>query len=133
MFGDNRSCAFHRWFPIGRCGFGNQYFTRLKLLEFRYAIDDPDGPGTNPIPDGLPFRNHASIAAQMILGQKTVIGRSMYGLWSGLQDIEITVRTIFCPFDIHWCGTTMMFAIMALNRNCLIGKSDDFGICQRRF
>ena len=128
MFGDDRGRLFHRWFPVGRCRGGHENIALPDSFQLAAVLHQTDRTATDTVADRQPLDNQLALTADMKLRQQPGISRCMDCLRSSLQDIQVAIRAVLGPFDIHRRRTAVPFAIMSLDGDCLPGKLNNFRV-----
>jgi len=103
MIGDDRSRNLHDRFPIGAgCGC-HQHLSRPELLEISNVADHPYRPGGNLLANRSAAHQHwRALFEREDFEARGPLRRNRFG--ARLHDIEASVFTILCPFDIHRHG-----------------------------
>src|SRR5690625_4953164 len=123
--GYNCRSALHNRFPVRVGHIGHQHVAGLNLLHVGDALHHAHGTAADALADGATFAQHLTGLAQQVALHHRAGGTALYGLRTGLDDVEATVFAILCPLDIHRA------LVVLLDDHGLARQGFHFGVAQR--
>ena len=128
LVGDDTGRDLHDRLPIRTGGRRDQNLARFERCEVTRCRNAPRAPGG----DLFTYRAAGDDNGRTPLESIGLvdIGRTLRGnrLGTRLNNIDLAVGAILCPFDIHWHGNTGVFRIVLLDPHGNFGKAQHLRI-----
>ena len=104
---DNRSGTFHHRLPVWVRHISNQYITGLNAIHFAGVSNNTNRACANLLTNCTAFSQYLRATLQLVAHLYLASSLALDCLWTGLQDINPAILTVFTPLNIHW--TTVVF------------------------
>ncbi len=119
---NNRSCGFHNRFPVRSGCIRNQDLTGPERGKVRNVRNYTGFSGSDLVSNAPTFCKDFGLLFKDIGLQHILCPLGLDGFGSCLQYEDFSCYAVFCPFDVHGPGFSVLIRIMVFDIYCISGK-----------